>query len=99
MNKSKPIPFSCPRCGAKYHLVAQPSAELTATLISQDGPVAIADIADGLDNEIDAMWGIIAALITIENEHRGDPFIAGVLQLANAHLGGLVAIRRDVSKF
>jgi len=49
MSKSKPIPFSCPSCGAKYHLVAQPSAhhsgELTATLIFEDGPGAAAELA------------------------------------------------------
>jgi hypothetical protein len=49
MSNSKPIPFSCPSCGAKYHLVAQPSAhhsgEFTATLIFEDAPGASAVLA------------------------------------------------------
>jgi len=56
------------------------------------------DIADALDGEIDTMWGLVACLQTIYTEHRGDPFIRGALRLANAHIDGLSAIRRDLDR-
>ena len=63
-----------------------------------DPSVSAPDIADALDAEIDAMWGLIAALQTIFTEHSGDAYIKGALRLANSHLDALARIRRDVDR-
>jgi hypothetical protein len=63
--------------------------------IRQSGSPTQAEVIDALDSEIDAMWGLIGCLQTISTEHAGDPYIGGALRLANAHLDGLAAIRRE----
>lgn len=71
---------------------------MTKIVPIHDPSISAPDIADALDAEIDAMWGLIAALQTIFTEHVGDPYLKGALRLANSHLDALATIRRDVDR-
>jgi hypothetical protein len=73
-------------------------ANMTKIVPIHDPSISAPDVADALDAEIDAMWGLIAALQTISTEHSGDPYIKGALRLANSHLDALATIRRDVDR-
>ena len=71
---------------------------MTKIVPIHDPSISALDIADALDVEIDAMWGLIAALQTIFTEHSGDPYVKGALRLANSHLDALATIRRDLDR-
>jgi hypothetical protein len=71
---------------------------MTKIVPIHDPSISALDIADALDAEIDAMWGLIAAHQTIFTEHSGDPHIKGALRLANRYLDALTTIRRDVDR-
>jgi hypothetical protein len=56
------------------------------------------DLADALDREYDAVWGLIAALETLCRESGFDPYAKGALRIANDHVDRLSAIRQNLDK-
>jgi hypothetical protein len=66
--------------------------------ISENDKVRSATInaVDGLDREIDAVWGLIAIIDVLNRESRDDHYASGALRVAHNHLDALIAIRDDL---
>ena len=75
---------------------APEEGHMTNIIPIHDTSIQAPDIADRLDEAIDHVWGLIGCLQTISTEYSGDPLIGGALRLANDHIDGLSAIRRDL---
>jgi hypothetical protein len=57
---------------------------------------ATINAVDGLDREIDAVWGLIAIIDVLNRESRDDHYASGALRVAHNHLDALIAIRDDL---
>jgi hypothetical protein len=51
---------------------------------------------DALDQEIDAVWGLIAIIEVLDRESRDNHYASGALRVAHNHLDALIGIRRGL---